>query len=106
MPGKALYECGFCVGNEKTFAFLEDVLTEVMDLFPSEYIHVGGDEAGKQSWKTCPKCLQRMKDEGLKDLDELQSYLIHRMEVFLNKHGRKLLAGTRLWKEGWHPMPQ
>lgn len=82
----------FCVGNERTFTFLEDVLTEVMALFPSEYIHIGGDEAGKAAWKTCPKCQQRIKDEGLKDISELQSYFIHRIETFLNTHDRKLLG--------------
>lgn len=101
--GKAYSSADFCVGNEKTFAFLEDVLTEVMELFPSEYIHVGGDEAGKQAWKTCPKCQQRMKEEGLKDVNELQSYLIHRMEVFLNKHGRKLLGWDEIMEGGLAP---
>ena len=85
-------QADFCVGNEKSFEFLENVLLEVMDIFPSEYIHVGGDEAHKTSWKTCPLCLARMKKEGLKDVDELQSYLIERMEKFLNKHGRNLLG--------------
>ena len=67
-------QADFCVGDEKTFEFLENVLLEVMEIFPSEYIHVGGDEASKQSWKTCPLCQARMKKEGLKDVDELQSY--------------------------------
>ena len=82
----------FCIGNEKTFEFLENVLTEVMELFPSEYIHIGGDEAGKASWPNCKLCQARMKKEGLKDVNELQSYSIHRMERFLNSHGRKLLG--------------
>ena len=73
-------QADFCVGNEKTFEFLENVLLEVMEIFPSEYIHVGGDEASKQSWKTCPLCQARMKKEGMKEIDELQSYLIKRME--------------------------
>ena len=85
-------QADFCVGNEKTFEFLENVLTEVMELFPSEYIHIGGDEAGKASWPTCKLCQARMKKEGLKDVNELQSYLIHRIEVFLNAHNRKLLG--------------
>lgn len=98
------YTCAdFCVGNEKTFTFLEDVLTEVMDLFPSEYIHIGGDEAGKLAWKTCPKCQQRMKDEGLKDLNELQSYLIHRIEAFLASRGRKLLGWDEIMDGGLAP---
>ena len=101
--GKPYASADFCVGNEQTFAFLQDVLTEVMALFPSEYIHVGGDEAGKQAWKSCPKCQQRMKNEGLKNLNELQSYLIHRMEVFLNKHGRKLLGWDEIMEGGLAP---
>lgn len=96
-------QADFCVGNEKTFEFLENVLTEVMQLFPSEYIHVGGDEAGKASWPTCPLCQERMKQEGLKDVNELQSYLIHRIERFLNAHGRKLLGWDEILDGGLAP---
>ena len=96
-------QADFCVGNEKTFEFLENVLLEVMEIFPSEYIHVGGDEASKQSWKTCPLCQSRMKKEGLKDVDELQSYLITRMEKFLNKHGRNLLGWDEILEGGLAP---
>ncbi len=96
-------QADFCVGNEKTFEFLENVLLEVMDLFPSEYIHVGGDEAGKASWPTCKLCQARMKQEGLKDVNELQSYLIRRIEVFLNKHGRKLLGWDEILDGGLAP---
>lgn len=101
--GQPYVHSDFCVGNEEVFAFLENVLTEVMELFPSEYIHVGGDEAGKQAWKECPKCLRRMKEEGLKGVDELQSYLIHRIELFLNKHGRKLLGWDEIMEGGLAP---
>ena len=93
----------FCVGNEETFTFLENVLTEVMELFPSEYIHIGGDEAGKSAWKTCPKCQKRMKDEHLANVDELQSYLIHRIEKFLNNHGRHLLGWDEILQGGIAP---
>lgn len=93
----------FCVGNEKTFEFLENVLIEVMALFPSEYIHVGGDEAGKASWKTCPLCHKRMVEEDLADVNELQSYLIHRIERFLNAHGRKLLGWDEILEGGLAP---
>ena len=96
-------QADFCVGNEKTFEFLENVLTEVMELFPSEYIHIGGDEAGKASWPTCKLCQARMKKEGLKDVNELQSYLIHRVEVFLNAHGRKLLGWDEILQGGLAP---
>lgn len=101
--GKPYTSADFCVGNEATFTFLENVLKEVMELFPSEYIHVGGDEAGKAAWKTCPKCRQRMQDEHLTDVSELQSYLIHRIEVFLNKHGRKLLGWDEIMEGGLAP---
>lgn len=101
--GEAYKHADFCVGNEATFTFLEDVLKEVMQLFPSEYIHVGGDEAGKSAWKTCPKCGQRMKDENLASVNELQSYLIHRIELFLNKNGRKLLGWDEIMEGGLAP---
>lgn len=93
----------FCIGNEKTFEFLENVLTEVMELFPSEYIHIGGDEAGKASWPNCKLCQARMKKEGLKDVNELQSYSIHRMERFLNSYGRKLLGWDEILDGGLAP---
>ena len=96
-------QADFCVGNEKTFEFLENVLLEVMEIFPSEYIHVGGDEASKQSWRTCPLCQARMKKEGMKEIDELQSYLIKRMEKFLNKHGRNLLGWDEILEGGLAP---
>ena len=101
--GEPYKNSDFCVGNEETFTFLENVLTEVMELFPSEYIHVGGDEAGKSAWKTCPKCQKRMKDEHLANVDELQSYLIHRIEKFLNNHGRHLLGWDEILQGGIAP---
>ncbi len=87
--GKPYTSADFCVGNEQTFSFLEDVLTYVMEIFPSEYIHIGGDEAAKTAWKTCPRCAARMHDEGLADVDALQNYLISRISSFLLSHGRK-----------------
>lgn len=101
--GEPYKNSDFCVGNEETFTFLENVLTEVMELFPSEYIHVGGDEAGKSAWKICPKCQKRMKDEHLANVDELQSYLIHRIEKFLNNHGRRLLGWDEILQGGIAP---
>lgn len=93
----------YCIGNEETFTFIENVLTEVMELFPSEYIHIGGDEASKRAWKTCPKCQKRMKEEGLQDVDELQSYMIHRVEKFLNSKGRKLIGWDEILEGGLAP---
>ena len=93
----------FCAGKEETFHFLEDVLTETMELFPSTFIHVGGDEADKTEWKRCPLCQNRIKEEGLKDEHELQSYFITRMEKFLNKHNRKLLGWDEILEGGLAP---
>lgn len=82
----------FCPGREETFTFLTSVLTEVMELFPSEYIHIGGDEASTAHWKRCTLCQKRMHAEGLKDESELQAYLISRIEKFLQAHNRKLIG--------------
>lgn len=81
--GEAYVNSDFCVGNEETFTFLENVLDEVISLFPSKDIHIGGDEAGKTAWKTCPKCQKRIADNKLKDVDELQSYFIKRISNYL-----------------------
>ncbi len=81
-----------CVGKERTFQVLQDILDEVMDIFPSEYIHIGGDEASRKAWETCPDCKRRMSGEGLSTTAELQSYLTTRIERYLNAHGRKLLG--------------
>jgi hexosaminidase len=85
-------QADFCPGNEQTFEFLQGVLDEVMELFPSEYIHVGGDEAGKGAWRTCPLCRARMEAEGISDVDGLQNYLFHRIGQYLTAHGRKLIG--------------
>jgi len=90
--GEAYKNSDFCAGKDSVFSFLEDVLTEVMDLFPSEYIHIGGDEAGKVAWNNCPQCRARMEKEGLKNVDELQSYFVNRIGKFINSKGRKLLG--------------
>ena len=100
---EAYKDSDFCVGNEAVFEFLESVLAEVIDLFPSEYIHIGGDEAGKQHWKTCPKCQQRMLEEGFESVDELQSYMIHRIEKFINSKGRKIIGWDEILDGGLAP---
>ena len=92
-----------CPGKEATFQLLEDVLAEVMDLFPSEYIHIGGDEAGKRHWHDCPDCQRRMQEEGLKNVEELQSYLVRRIERFLNAHGRRLIGWDEILEGGLSP---
>jgi hexosaminidase len=93
----------YCAGNDSTFDFLEDVLDEVMALFPSEYIHIGGDECPKDAWKACPKCQKRMKDLGLKDEHELQSYFIQRIEKYLNSKGRKIIGWDEILEGGLAP---
>ena len=82
----------FCAGNDKTFEFLDNVLGEVAVLFPSEFVHIGGDEVPKEAWKKCPKCQARMKSEGLEDEPELQSWFIRRVEKILQKHGKRLIG--------------
>lgn len=93
----------FCPGKESTFRFLEGVLTEVIDLFPSAYIHIGGDEAGKGAWHTCPDCKARMEAEGLNNVDELQSYLIKRIEQFVNSKGRNIIGWDEILEGGLAP---
>ncbi len=90
----------YCVGKEETFRFIEDVLTEIIDLFPSEYIHIGGDEAGKTAWKTCPYCRKRMKEHKLENVDELQSYFVQRINTFLTSKNRKLIGWDEILDGG------
>ena len=92
-----------CIGNEKTFTFFEDILDEVMALFPSKYIHIGGDEASMRHWSKCTKCQARMKSEGLKDDHALQSYMIRRIEKYLNSKGRKLIGWDEILMGGLAP---
>jgi hexosaminidase len=93
----------YCAGNDETFSFLKNVLLEVMELFPSEYIHIGGDEADKTNWRACPKCQARIKNEGLIDELALQSYFIQRIERFLNAHGRKIIGWDEILEGGLAP---
>jgi len=93
----------YCAGNEKTFQFLEDVISEVVELFPSKYIHIGGDEAPKERWENCPKCNERIKTENLKDAHELQSYFIKRMEKFINSKGKQIIGWDEILEGGLAP---
>ncbi|HEX3386510.1 MAG TPA: family 20 glycosylhydrolase [Mucilaginibacter sp.] len=94
---------GLYCPTEETFTFLENVLTEVMDLFPSKYIHIGGDEANKQPWKESPFCQSLIKQLGLKDENELQSYFIQRIEKFLNSKGRSIIGWDEILQGGLAP---
>jgi hexosaminidase len=93
----------FCAGNEQTFTFLQDVLTEVMPLFPGQIVHIGGDEAPKTRWHECPKCQARMKAEKLKDEHELQSYFVQRMEKFVNSKGKTIIGWDEILEGGLAP---
>jgi len=98
-----------CVGKESTFTFLENVLSEVMDLFPSKYIHIGGDECPKVRWEKCPTCQAKIKELGLKADEKhsaearLQSYTISRMEKFVNSKGRKIIGWDEILEGGLAP---
>jgi hexosaminidase len=98
-PNKDIY----CAGNDSVFMFLQDVLTEVMELFPSKYIHIGGDEADKTNWKTCPKCQARIKAENLKDENELQSYFVKRIEKFILSKGKRVIGWDEILEGGLAP---
>ncbi|HQW84645.1 MAG TPA: beta-N-acetylhexosaminidase, partial [Ferruginibacter sp.] len=93
----------YCAGNDSVFLFLQDVLTEVIDLFPSKYIHIGGDEVDKDPWKKCPRCQARIKAQGLKDEDELQSYFVKRIEKFIVSKGRKMIGWDEILEGGLAP---
>ena len=93
----------FCAGNDKVFTFLEKVLTEVIELFPGIYIHIGGDEADKTNWKECQKCQNRIKVEKLKNEQELQSWFIRKVETFLGSKNKKLLGWDEILEGGLAP---
>ena len=95
-----IFEDVFCAGKDSTFQFLEDVLDEVIKLFPSKYIHVGGDECPKENWKRCPLCQKRIQDQHLKDEHELQSYFIQRIEKYLNSKGKTLIGWDEILEGG------
>lgn len=97
-PDWGVFEDVLCIGNEKTLPFLEDVMTEIIDIFPSKYIHIGGDESPRTRWQKCPKCQALIRKEGLKAdknhsaEDRLQSYCNARIEKFLNERGRQIIG--------------
>jgi hexosaminidase len=93
----------FCAGKDETFTFLENVLAEVIDLFPGKYIHIGGDECPKTRWKTCSLCQQRITAHNLKDEHDLQSYFITRIEKFVNSKGRQIIGWDEILEGGLAP---
>ncbi len=90
----------YCPGNDETFTFLQNVLAEVIELFPGKYIHIGGDEVDKANWKKCAKCQALMEREGLKNEHELQSYFVRRIEKYLNSQGRNLIGWSEIREGG------
>jgi len=90
----------YCAGNDSTFIFLQDVLTEVVELFPSPYIHIGGDEAPKYRWENCPKCKARLRKEKLSSYDELQRYFISRISKFLESKGKTIIGWDEILEGG------
>lgn len=92
-----------CPGKEKTFEFIDSLLSEILPLFPGKYFHVGGDECNKSSWVNCPDCQARIKKEGLKDEHELQSYFIRRVEKIVNRHGKQLIGWDEILEGGLAP---
>lgn len=93
----------FCAGKETTFEFLQNVIDEIIPLFPSPYFHIGGDECPKTHWKQCSLCQQRMKELQLKDEHELQSYFIQRIEKYLNSKGKILIGWDEILEGGLAP---
>ena len=93
----------YCIGNPEVFEFLYGILDEVMEIFPSKYIHIGGDETYKEVWKTCPKCQALMKREGLEEVDELQSWCISTVEKYLNSKGRNIIGWDEILQGGLAP---
>jgi len=93
----------YCAGKDETFTFLQDVLDEVIPLFPSEYIHIGGDECPKANWERCPSCQKRIKAENLHDEHELQSYFITRIEKYLNTKGKQIIGWDEILEGGLAP---
>jgi hexosaminidase len=93
----------YCAGNDSVFMFLENALDEVLELFPSKYIHIGGDEAPKYRWNNCNKCKARMRNEGLDDSHQLQSYFITRIERYLNSKGRQIIGWDEILEGGLAP---
>ena len=93
----------FCMGRESTFKFFEDVLDEICEIFPGEYIHIGGDECPRDRWKECSDCQRRMKEEGLTEVGQLQGYQLKRVEKYLNAKGRHIIGWDEILESGATP---
>ena len=102
-PTWGIFDDVYCAGKDGTFDLLEDVLAEVIELFPSQYIHIGGDECPKARWKECPLCQKRIAENGLADEDELQSYFMKRIEKFVNSRGKSIIGWEEILEGGISP---
>ena len=112
-----LFSCPICPGKDSVLDFCKDIYSEIFSLFPSEYVHIGGDEVDQSNWETCPACRARMKEHGLESTSALQSWFTHEMEAFFNQHGKKLICwdegiagglsetATVMWWRSWSPDP-
>ncbi|RLD67748.1 MAG: beta-N-acetylhexosaminidase, partial [Bacteroidetes bacterium] len=98
-----VFEHVYCAGNDSTFFFIQDIIDEVVELFPGNYIHIGGDECPKEAWEKCPKCQHRIKAEDLANEHELQSYFIRRIEKYLTTKNRKLIGWDEILEGGLAP---
>ena len=92
-----------CPGKESALEFCKNVYDEIFRLFPSEYVHLGADEVSKKNWKKCPDCQERMKTNGLRTEEELQSWFIHQMEQYFNEHGKRLIGWDEILQGGVSP---
>ncbi|MBS1713053.1 MAG: family 20 glycosylhydrolase [Armatimonadetes bacterium] len=101
-PGQSLSNV-YCAGNDAAITFLEDVLTETLALFPSKFVHIGADEVEKKHWRACPRCQARMKANGLKDENELQSWVVRHFDTFLSDRGRRLVGWDEILEGGLAP---
>ena len=98
-----VFTSDLCPGSDDALQMFKDIMDEVIALFPSEFIHIGGDEASKSAWKNCPRCLQRMKENGLKNVDELQSWFVRQFDEYLTSKGRRLLGWDEIMQGGLAP---
>jgi len=102
-PDRGITKQVYCAGQEETYQFVFNLLDEVLELFPSQYIHIGGDECPKDEWSACPKCQQRIQQENLADEKELQSYFIHRVDEYLASRGRRMIGWDEILEGGLAP---
>ena len=102
-PHFGIFKNNLCCARPESYEFIKTVIDELCEIFPAPYFHIGGDEAGKASWPHCPLCQKRMKEEGLKDVNELQSYLIQRIEKFVNSKGRQIIGWDEILDGGLAP---